>query len=138
MEEFYPPTRAFLWGVASGATLALLGALLALALGAEEASAGTKVLILAPLLSGAVAAGVPSHKLGSLDSRVLTISVAALVCSFLLSWLLEYILFFALITSEDMTERAGRFLWIRYFALSVITVPVGALIGMNFGKAPRF
>ncbi|MGD8352073.1 MAG: hypothetical protein PVG55_03670 [Nitrospirota bacterium] len=138
MEEVYPPTRAFLWGVASGASLALLGAALALSLGVEDYSSGAKVLMFAPYLSGAVAAGVPSHKLGALDSRVFTVSAAALACSFLLGWVLEYVLFFALITSEDITEHSGRFLWIRYFALSALTVPVGAVIGMNFGRPRRF
>ncbi len=129
---------AFRWGVIGGASVVLLCALVVLALGGSGSELGTRVLILAPLFGGAVAAGLPAHKMGAMDLKIITVSAIAFIVSLFISWAVEYVLFFSLMTSEDAAERISGFFWSRYITLSLLSVPAGALVGASFGRPARF
>lgn len=133
----YSPSRVFLSGLVAGVVLVLIGTLLAYFLGAWESILGSQLLWLITPLGAAMAAGKSASQKRGTRGRVISVALFALVIGVSVSGFSDYLVLWSMALPQTGLGQAASstgLLWGRHLIVSSITITLGALLGMLFGK----
>ncbi len=130
-------------GLVGGAATSVFCALMARSLG-EISNVGDSFWLVSPVMGAAVAAGVTAFRLDPAIGRPLALALLAFFCAAFLETLLAYgalLQPFAIsgapaAQAEDM-DVLGQALNMLVLIACFLTIPMGAALGLMFGKAPN-
>ena len=135
--KLYSPGRAFLSGLVAGSVLVLVVILTIFILGRGESILGLYILWFMTPLGATVAAGTAAFRQGATRGRIISLAFIVLFVGIFVSGLLDYVVLWTVAlpqTSPDQVAGFADVLWRRHLIVPFITILVGALLGMMFGK----
>jgi len=139
--KLYSPSRALLSGLVAGGVPVIVVILMVFFLGRQKSIFGLYILWFISPLGAAVAAGTTAFRLEATRGRLISLTLFGLLIGILVSWFLDYLVLWTTAwshTSPEHVADSADVLWRRHLVAPLITIVVGALLGMMFGRgAPR-
>jgi hypothetical protein len=133
----YSPSRVFLSGLVAGVVFVLIGTFLACFLGAWESMLSSQLLWVMSPLGAAVAGGKSASQKGGARGRVIAVALFALVIAVSVGGFSDYLVLWVRVLPQidpGQATSSASLLWGRHLIVSSITITLGALLGMLFGK----
>lgn len=127
--------KLFIKGTVAGTVIILLGALATIIVGGPESKNDGFFLFSSEVLGTAVAAAYAAKE------RKATSAIIALICAFFIYFVVGYIFFVSFISQINKwggNIDFGRPMWGIHFTVSLLTIPIGSLIGTIFGQRTRY